>query len=148
MAHYPLELSWQPLETAHHTHHLQCLLETIWWSTVPHTYVPSLLLNPRQKQQEYSLGVFFVCLFKVNHKSVACWLRLGLSTGRLMNRSGWSDKIGYRSVNLVEKKIYLSFLVTAAEPEFATGIYFLNSEQLRSSPVTPCITSQAPEIIH
>lgn len=46
-----------------------------------------------------------------------------------MNSAGLSDKLGYQRVNLVEKKIYLSLSVTAAEPELTTGIYFLNSEQ-------------------
>lgn len=46
-----------------------------------------------------------------------------------MNSSGLSDKLEYQRVNLMEKKD-LSFLVTSAEPELVTGIYFLNSEQL------------------
>lgn len=50
----------------------------------------------------------------------------------MTNSPGLSDKLEYQRVNLVEKKIYLSFLVTAAEPELATGIYFLNSEQLQA----------------
>lgn len=64
-----------------------------------------------------------------NRKSVSWWLRFGLLTGKLTNSSGLSDKLGYQRVNLMEKK-NLSFLVTSAEPELVTGIYFLNSEQL------------------
>lgn len=47
-----------------------------------------------------------------------------------MNSPGLSNKLEYQRVNVVEKKIYLLFLVTAAEPELAIGTYFLNSEQL------------------
>lgn len=86
---------------------------------------------PFAKSEAKAAGIL-VGFFGVNHKSVACRLRLALSTGRLMNSPGLSDNLGYQRVNLVEKKIYLSFLVTAAEPELATGIYFLNSEQLRA----------------
>lgn len=49
-----------------------------------------------------------------------------------MNSPGLSDKLRYQRANLVETKIYPSFSVTAAEPESTTGIYFLNSEQLRA----------------
>lgn len=83
------------------------------------------------KSEAKAAGILLWVFLEVNHKSVACRLRLGLSTGRLMNSPGLSDKLGYQRVNLVEKKIYLSFLVTAAEPELATGIYFVNSEQLQ-----------------
>lgn len=93
------------------------------------SYLLFLRLFPFAKSWRQKQQLFF---FKkeVNLKSGACWLRLGLSTVRLMNSPGLSDKLRYQRVNLVEKKIYLSFLVTASEAELATGIYFLNSEQL------------------
>lgn len=127
-AHYPLGLCWQPLESMHHyADILQSFLEAIQWTRVPHTYGSF----PSAKFEEKAAEILKVFL-GVNHKSVACQLRFGLSTGKLKNSPGLTDKLGYQRVNLVEKKIYLSFLVTAAEPELATWIYFLNSEQLRA----------------
>lgn len=56
-----------------------------------------------------------------------------------MNSPGSSDKLQYQKVNLVEKKIYLSFSLAAAKAILAARIYFLNSEHLQL-PVPPSIT--------
>lgn len=57
-AHYTLGLEMALKTGPHGLYQLQCFLETTQWTTVPYPYVPSLWLNPRQKQCEYSCGVF------------------------------------------------------------------------------------------
>lgn len=92
-AHSTLGLAISLKTGPHGIYHLQCFLETTQQTTVPPRYVSSLLLNPRQKQHKYSCGDFL----GENHKSVAWWLRFGLSTGKMINSSGLSDKHGYQT---------------------------------------------------